>query len=180
MNCSMMLKDVLWFLNPIKIIQIHSNTLDFEGSFLVNWYWYSIRYLINVSSWQEEHGHLEGKLRVKEAAAIGLRCASSFCAAWVKWSEGKVHDHLDGSSKQWKHVHFSNSTYTDTQFWVKMMLFQIFATYNMDICFPAHGLVVPFANDLSISWNYCKLECMVPDGCWATYTCSSCLWWNQK
>lgn len=71
--------------------QNHSNTLDFEGSFLVNWYWYSIRYLINVSSWQEEHGHLEGKLRVKEASAIGLRCASSFCAAWVKWSEGKAH-----------------------------------------------------------------------------------------
>ena len=71
--------------------QNHSNTLDFEGSFLVNWHWYSIRYLINISSWQEEHGHLEGKLRVKEAAAIGLRCASSFCAAWVKWSEGKAH-----------------------------------------------------------------------------------------
>ena len=41
--------------------QNYSNTLDFEGC------WYIGTYTLNAFPWQEEHGHLEGKLPVKEA-----------------------------------------------------------------------------------------------------------------
>lgn len=101
MNCSMMLKDVSWFLNPIKIIQIHWNTLDFWGIFgklvLVQYTVPYKRFVLAGRAWPPG-----GQVASQRGSSHWVE----MCAARVKWSEGKAHDHMDGSSKQWKHVHF--------------------------------------------------------------------------